>query len=114
MKKNKTLYWLPRILAILYILFISMFALDAFGEGYNIIKAAVAFLIHLIPSFILLAVLWVAWSREKLGGILFMIIGISYILLAWGKADPLAYAIMTGPLFLIGLMFIFNGFLKNK
>jgi hypothetical protein len=51
----KVIYWLPRILCILAILFISVFALDAFDPELSIWQQIVGFLIHLIPSFILIA-----------------------------------------------------------
>ena len=53
MKTNKLL-WIPRVLAIMFILFISVFALDAFSGKVPFIKEFVGFLIHLIPSFILI------------------------------------------------------------
>ena len=55
MKTSLAVYhWLPRILCILSILFISMFALDAFAPNLTIWQQITDFLIHLIPSFILL------------------------------------------------------------
>jgi cytochrome b561 len=75
-KGYKILFWLPRILAILAILFISMFALDAFEHGLTLWQQIAAFLMHLIPSFILLAVLIIAWKRELLGGIIFLFLGL--------------------------------------
>ena len=35
MNWQKTILWTPRVLAILYAAFISVFALDVFGEGYG-------------------------------------------------------------------------------
>ena len=32
---KQLLFWTPRILGILFALFLSMFALDVFGEGYG-------------------------------------------------------------------------------
>ncbi len=46
----KILYWAPRILCIMAILFISMFALDSFEPGLNIWQQIGAFLIPLIPT----------------------------------------------------------------
>ena len=75
-KRIKILYWTPRILGILAILFISMFALDAFQHGLSIWQQIAAFLMHLIPSFILLLVLIISWKRELLGGIIFLVLGL--------------------------------------
>ena len=59
MKKGlkKFLYWLPRILAILYILFIALFALDVFGAGYSPLETVIALFMHLVPNYILIAIL---------------------------------------------------------
>jgi len=71
-----TLIWTPRIISILAILFVSMFALDAFAPGLTIWQQLGAFLMHLIPSFVLLALLIIAWKRELTGGIVFIVIGL--------------------------------------
>ena len=70
------LHWTPRIICILAILFVSMFALDAFAPGLTIWQQLGAFLTHLIPSFVLLALLMIAWKWELTGGIVFIVIGL--------------------------------------
>ncbi len=77
-KLNRIIYWIPRILCILAILFISLFALDSFSTELTIWQQLGAFIIHLIPSFVLLALLIIAWKWELIGGILFIIIGIVF------------------------------------
>ena len=72
----KIFYWMPRIICIIAILFISLFALDAFSPELSFWQQIGGFLMHLIPSFILLAILVLAWKKEFIGGILFMIIGL--------------------------------------
>ncbi len=69
-------YWAPRGLCILSILFISLFALDAFSPGVPLLTQISAFLIHLIPSLILTFILALSWKRERAGGIIFILIGI--------------------------------------
>ena len=70
----KLIHWLPRIICILAILFISMFALDAFNPEKTIWQQIGDFLIHLIPSFVLIIILIIAWKREFIGGIIFIIV----------------------------------------
>ena len=74
----KILRWTPRILCILAILFISLFALDSFSSERTFWQNAGAFLMHLIPSFVLLAILIVAWKWENIGGIILIIIGVVF------------------------------------
>ncbi len=72
----KILQWTPRILCILAILFISLFALDSFSSERTFWQNTGAFLMHLIPSFVLLAILIVAWKWENIGGIILIIVGV--------------------------------------
>ena len=79
MKTNiKVLHWTPRIICILAIIFISLFALDSFSPDLTIWQQIGAFLIHLIPSFVLIALLIVAWKWEFIGGIIYTLIGLGF------------------------------------
>ena len=71
---TKILKWTPRILCILAILFISLFALDSFSSERTFWQNTGAFLMHLIPSFVLLGILIVAWKWENIGGIILIIV----------------------------------------
>ena len=77
--KKSAFHWIPRILAILAILFVSMFALDAFTPDKSLQNQLRAFLVHLIPSFILLLFLILSWRYELAGGILFLLTGLLFI-----------------------------------
>jgi len=61
---------------------------------------------HLLPTFLFAAVTWVSWKRRFLGGLIFIGLGIFYIMLAWGKASFIAFLLISGPLFVIGSFFI--------
>ena len=102
---EKILYWAPRTLAILYILFISLFALDVFGEEFSVFALAV----HMVPSMLLVITLIASWYWEIIGGIIFMMLGFVYIMIMTNEAI-VAYVIMSGPAFVIGSLFIFNHF----
>jgi hypothetical protein len=62
MKPRGVLYWAPRILCLLFIAFISLFALDVFTERVSVPHLVIAFLIHLIPSAILVILLALSWD----------------------------------------------------
>ena len=105
---KQVLYWTPRILGILFALFISLFALDVFGEGYGFWESVGAFLIHLVPTFVILIALFVAWRREWIGAILFVGLGMFYLVVFRGDFDWITFLIIAGPLFLIGALFFVN------
>ena len=75
---TKVIYWTARILCILAILFVSLFALDSFSSERTFWQNTFAFLMHLIPSFVLLAALIIAWKWEKTGGIILTFIGLAF------------------------------------
>jgi hypothetical protein len=110
---KKLIHWLPRILGILFALFISIFALDAFGEGIPFREAVIGFLIHLLPTYIVIAVLLIAWKWELVGGTLFIFAGFFYIFGA-NNMHWSAYLLIAGPPILIGSLFIAAYFLSKK
>jgi hypothetical protein len=105
---KRIVFWMPRILCVLFAVFVSLFALDVFGEGYGFWETLVALLMHLIPTGIVLISLAIAWRWEWIGAILFVALGIWYIIMAWGKFDWITYLLISGPLFLIGALFLVN------
>ncbi len=108
------LFWTPRILTIVFILFLGIFALDVFGEGYSFGQTVVALFMHLIPNFVVLAVLIVAWRWEWVGAVLFVGLGAFYIITTWGRFHWSAYAAIAGPLFFVGALFFLNWILKER
>ena len=110
---KKVLFWSPRVLGILIAIFISLFALDVLVEDYSFLETIVALLMHLIPTAIILIILAIAWRWEWIGGILFILLGVLYITLFWDPSRLPAYLMISGPLFLIGLLFMLNGFLRR-
>ena len=72
---HRLLFWSARVLSIALIGLLSLFALDVFQEYHGFGKVLVALAIHLIPTFLLLAISLVAWRREWLGALLFAAAG---------------------------------------
>ena len=102
--------WLSRSLAILFTAFISLFALDAFQPGKTWQVIALDFLIHLIPAFLLIRVLILYWSREWIIGIMLILLGITYQIIAFEHLDWVL--IISGPLFLMGGFFLISWFIR--
>lgn len=118
------LYWLPRLLAIIAILFISSFALDTFTPGLTIWQQLGSFLLHMLPSFLLVIFLIIAWHKQLIGGILFILIGLI--------SSPVIYlhnlnvnhftasqcltivSLICVPFMVIGLLFLFSHHQKRK
>jgi hypothetical protein len=103
---HPVLYWIPRGLVILQAIFISLFAFDVFSEGYDFLNLLQALAMHLLPTAVILISLAIAWRWEWIGGILFIALGMAYIITAWRAFDWSAYALIAGPLLLAGCLFI--------
>lgn len=105
---SKYLTWFPRILAFLFAGFISIFALDSFEGHHSILVKIGYFIIHLIPSLTVLAVLGLAWHRRIIGGLVFMVLGMVFTIYfgTWRKAA--LFLIFSIPLFVTGVGFIFS------
>jgi MFS family permease len=105
---KRLLFWAPRILCILFAVFVSLFALDVFGEGYGFWGTMLALLMHLIPTGVILIVLAISWRWEWVGGILFTALGVLYLVMFWGRFHWSAYLLISGPLLLVGILFLIN------
>jgi len=120
--KNKIhplIYWTPRVLSILLLLFLTLFSFDVFGQGYGFWGTALAFFMHNIPVIIGLILLIIAWKYEIVGSIAFLFGGFFYIfLLVFGgnfEWFMLVWAVqLSGPAFLIGILFWIGWRKKRK
>ena len=118
----KLLPLLPRILSIFAIGFISLFALDSFEHG-TLGEQILAFLLHMIPSFVLTIILAIAWKWELIGGILYILLGIvlspfiythNYRMnhSVWISLEVIA--LITFPFILSGSLFVWSHYMKRK
>ena len=122
-KSNRIVYWTPRILCILAILFISMFALDSFSPEKTIWQQLGAFFIHLIPSYVLIALLIIAWKWEYIGGLIFIVIGLGFSPFIFIHNYNMNHSIwmslfiilmITFPFIIVGVLFIWSHFIKKR
>src|SRR3989344_4685594 len=93
-KANKFIFWTPRILAILFILFLAMILLD---------------------------VLIISWKHEIVGGIAFVLAGIAHMISSVVRADvdpwyiSAAFSLIIDvPAFFIGILFLIGWRQKRK
>lgn len=119
----KLIHWLPRIICILTILFISIFALDAFNPEKTMWQQIGDFLMHLIPSFVLTILLIIAWKWELIGGILFTLIGLGFSPFIFTHnysmnqsvwMSLMIILVITIPFVIVGILFIVSHKMKKK
>jgi hypothetical protein len=109
---RRWLLWTPRVLAILVTLFITMFVVDVFSAAQGFWRTLAAFLIHCVPTFLILLALALAWRRAWVGGLAYIVLGVAYILTTPGR--PSWWLIIAGPLFLVGVLFLASWFYRRE
>ena len=111
---NRMLFWVPRTLSMLFIAFISMFALDVFSENLGFWKTLLALTIHLIPSLVLIGALAAAWRWEWIGAVMYAAAGTLYVVMVLpaGLLSPSIklqrIATIALPAFVIAGLFLAN------
>jgi len=122
-KISKFVYWTPRILSIIFLVFLTLFSFDVISPELSFWQILGGMFMHNIPVFFLLAILIISWKYEIVGGIAFILAGLLYIgrlLMMILMNSPhqwymLAWSItISGPAFLIGILFLIGWFRKKK
>lgn len=121
-KVSKLIYWTPRILSIIFILFLALMSLDIFDGNYGFWGTILGLFMHNIPVLILIGVLIVAWKYEIVGGIAFILGGLLYIAMLIYSAIVnqfewymIAWALqISGIAFAVGILFLLNWYKKKK
>ncbi|OGU42589.1 MAG: hypothetical protein A2X61_17115 [Ignavibacteria bacterium GWB2_35_12] len=114
---NKTirilLLWSPRILCILFAVFISLFSLDVFAGTHGLMQTIVGLLIHLIPTFVIVGVLILSWRWEWIGAVAYVGMAVFYAyMINFRRWDWIA--LISTPLLIIGILFLVSWLLHDK
>jgi hypothetical protein len=108
-KNNKYIFWAPRILSILFILFVALFSLDMISPGLSLRQIITGLFMHNIPSLILLIALLISWKREIVGGIIFILAGLLMLIMSRFESFIISIPALT-----IGILFMINWTNKNN
>ncbi len=118
---RRALFWTPRILSMVFIAFLSLFALDVFDLHLGVWETSLAFAIHQIPVFVLIAALILAWKWEWIGAALYAAGGLLYVtwVVSMSRTVPATTRLIwilsiAGPAFLISGMFLANWLKGNR
>jgi len=110
---NKIIYFTPRILSVLFILFLSLFALDVSSEykGWSVV---LPLLMHLLPQIILLICLIISWKYDLFGAIVFLFFAVFYIYQVGLERHWSWYVLISMPSLIISLLFLMSWKMKKK
>lgn len=112
--RYKVLEWTPRVLAIVYAIFLSLFAFDVWEMDGTFWERLGGFLIHLAPTYAILAALVVAWRWPLLGGSIFVALAVTFSVLFGWEREWQAFLLLGAPPVIIGLLFLWDGWLKRQ
>ena len=113
MSINKLL-WIPRILTILFALFLSLFSLDVFSMEGSFLQKVGGLVIHNIPSFLLIIVLIVSWKRPLVGGIAFLIFSILFTIYFETYSMLASFLSISLPLVITGGLYLLFYFITKR
>ncbi|MCK5107481.1 MAG: hypothetical protein KAQ83_02030 [Nanoarchaeota archaeon] len=97
MKINK---WWARGFTIAYIVFMSLFSLDA--------ESFLGWIMHMIPSFVLIGVLIISWKKQLIGTVAFGVLGIIFTIFFKAYKEIISFLILIVPLFMVSALFYFS------
>jgi len=111
---DKFIYWAPRILSIIFVLFLVIFSLDVFEPGKSVQEILISLFIHNASVFLLAAAVAISWKREAVGGITFIAAGLFYTAMAAAGVAKNGFEwhmltwflAISGPAFLVGGLYL--------
>ncbi len=95
----------PRIAAIAIIFFVSLFSLDVFDMEGTPLQLAGAFLMHSLPSIVMIVLLVIAWKRPVVGFVAFLLAGLFFLRFVFLGGGLGHFLLFSGPLLLVSVMF---------
>ena len=103
----KIIHWAPRIAAILIIFFITLFSLDVFDGEASLLEMLGGFIIHSLPSIVMIILLLLSWKRPAIGFAAFLIAAALFAILFVRDIYALPnLLIFVLPLLLVAFLFL--------
>lgn len=86
-------------------MFVGLFAFDSFNESIPFLQSLGGFLIHLLPVYVLVALLLFVWRWEWIVTAGAFVLALSYVLITRGGEHWSASVVIITPLAIIGVLF---------
>jgi hypothetical protein len=104
---KKIITWTPRILAILYTVFITIFA-------FNESVIDLPWFVNIMPTIIFIVILSLTWRKPLGAAITFLILGFGFTLVFKTYNNWLIFLIISLPLILMGILFLLEKLFVKK
>jgi hypothetical protein len=111
--KANIFQWSARALIFCLTGVFSLFSADSFDGGIVDFKTIRDWLIHMIPSLVLLIPLLVFWKRFFVLACIYLTLGLSYLVVSWNKFPISVHFLITLPL-IISSIFFFLAYANRK
>ncbi len=99
---------IAKILAVLYAGLFTVFALLSGAENTNGIKGILLNLPNVAPWLLVWGVVFIAWKKPKIGGVLFLALAIISVIFFNTHKGFIQFSIISLPLFISGVLFLIN------
>jgi hypothetical protein len=106
--------WIPRALIILLALFMGLFSLDVFEMNADLWKIIAGFLIHNIPSILLLLTLWFTWNRPFFGGVFFVFLAALITIFFHTYEAAVTFLAFSVPPLVAGILFFLAHYFRPQ
>lgn len=94
----RLLLWIPRLLAMGFILLLAMYSVDVFVDGRDFLDTGTDFVLRLVPAFSALCILAVGWRRDGLAALGFLVLAVAYLVALRGwRGFPESAALFIPP-----------------
>ena len=113
-KKTPTMIKVARLVGFAFAAFLSVFAMDVFAEPGTVLEILTALLMHLIPTFLVLAVVLISWKREWLAALLFILLDVFYISITWNRVPWVGFGVITALILMLALVYFFAWKARGK
>jgi len=100
---KKLLFYLPRILSLIIVIFFAVFILEGIGPDFTWRDS----LMHFLLTLVVLAVTLISWKRSKIGGWLFILLGLFWLITLHALTNSIGM-IIGGVHLITGLLFLFD------
>jgi len=108
------LFWLPRGFALLFALILMVFSFDVLGMPNTFWEKVGAFLIHTMPSIVMILVVLISWKKPLWGSIFFTIIFIFVTLYFKTYLKVFNFSFMSVPMLSTAIFYAFDYFYGKR
>ena len=112
--KKTFLYWCPRILGIVFALFMSLFGFDVLDMGYGFPEIILALIMDMMPAILVAIAVVLAWRWEWIGTILFIGLAVLYMSMTSLEMDWVTFLLIPLPLTIVGVLWYLAWRQKQK